>query len=51
MRSRLSVPPDGRSGPEPGLIRLIKKNNNKRAQQLREEFFSEASRMTKEGIK
>lgn len=25
VRSRFSVPPDGRSGPEPGLTRLMKK--------------------------
>lgn len=40
VRSLLSVPPDGRSGPEPGLTRLIK----------RKQFFSEPSQMKEKQV-
>lgn len=45
VRSLLSVPPDGRSGPEPGLIRLIvdkKKHNSNITQRPSNDSFQKS---------
>lgn len=44
MRSLLSAPADGRSGPDPGLTRLIKQNKKKEGFRINEKLACKAKR-------